>query len=333
MVSLILVGYGGVGRALIDIMHKDKDYLKQNYGFEPKIKAICEMKGSLVNENGIDIASLIGVKDITQLPDWKEGKAALDVIKEISADILAECSWASKDGEPATTVLKTAMQNKMSVVSSNKPPFYLRYKEMSDIAKANDVMMKIESTVLSAVPALAAKDSLAGTHIKSIKGILNGTCNYILTRMTQSNLPFGDALKEAQDLGYAEADPTMDINGKDAAGKIVILANALLGWDKTIKDIEVTGIDMVTAEDIENAKKDNKYIKHVCSAKDGKLSAGVELIPMDSTMAVMGSLNLVEIDTEHAGPYTFIGRGAGGPEAAAGVLSDIINISVLKYSK
>ncbi|MHA1522100.1 MAG: homoserine dehydrogenase [Promethearchaeota archaeon] len=333
MVSLILVGYGGVGRALIDIMNKDKDYLMQNYGFEPEVKAICEVNGALVNENGLNLESLIGVKDITQLPDWKEGKAALDVIKETSADILAECSWASKDGEPAITVLKTAMQNKMSVVSSNKPPFYLRYKEMSNIAKANDVMMKIESTVLSAVPALAAKDSLAGTHIKSIKGILNGTCNYILTRMTQSNLPFGDALKEAQDLGYAEADPTMDINGKDAAGKIVILANALLGWDKTIEDIEVTGIDMVTAEDIENAKKDNKYIKHVCTAKDGKLSAGVELIPMDSTMAVMGSLNLVEIDTEHAGPYTFIGRGAGGHEAAAGVLSDIINISVLKYSK
>ncbi len=332
MVSLIIVGYGGVGRALVDIMQKDATYLKKEFGFTPEVKAICEMKGALVNENGIDLVKLVELKDISQSPDWKEGKKALDLIKEIKADIVAECSWAAKDGEPALTVLKTAMQNKMHIVSSNKPPFYLKYNEMEKMAKENGVMMRIESTVLSAVPALSAKSSLAGTHIKSIRGILNGTCNYILTRMTQSNMPFNDALKEAQELGYAEADPTMDINGMDAAGKIVILSNALLGWDKTINDIDVKGIDMVTAADIEQAKKENKYIKHICEAKDGKLTAGVEWIPMDSTMAVMGSLNLVEIDTVHAGPYTFIGRGAGGPEAAAGVLSDIINISILKFS-
>lgn len=331
MVSIILVGYGHVGRALIDIMHKDADYFKQNFGFDPVVKAICEMKGCLVNPEGIDLGKLVTLKDITQSPDWKEGKTALDVIKEVKADILAECSWASKDGEPAVTVLKTAMEHKMSVVSSNKPPFYLKYKEMNDVAKKNDVLMRIESTVLSAVPALAAKNSLAGTHIKSIKGILNGTCNYILTRMTQDGMAFEEALKKAQELGYAEADPTMDINGYDAAGKIVILANALLGWDKTIKDIDVKGIDMVTPEDIQKAKAENKYIKHICSAKDGVLKAGVEWIPMDSTMAVMGSLNLVEIETEHGGPFTFIGRGAGGSEAASGVLSDIINISMLRY--
>ena len=333
MVSLIIVGYGGVGRALVDIMQKDASYLKDEFGFIPEVKAICEMKGALINDNGIDIGKLIDLKDISQSSDWKEGKTALEVIKEVKADIVAECSWASKDGEPALTVLKYAMQNKMHIVSSNKPPFYLKYNELEKIAEENDVMMRIESTVLSAVPALSAKSSLAGTHIKSIRGILNGTCNYILTRMTQSNMPFDEALKEAQELGYAEADPTMDINGKDAAGKIVILSNALLGWKKTISDIDVKGIDKVTAADIEQAKKENKYIKHVCAAKDGILTAGVEWIPMDSTMAVMGSLNLVEIETEHAGPYTFIGRGAGGPEAASGVLSDIINISMLKFSK
>ena len=111
----------------------------------------------------------------------------------------------------------------------------------------------------------------------------------------------------------------------------VILANALLGWDKTIADVEIGGVDKVTPADIEAAKQENKYIKHICGAKDGKLTVGTELVPMDSTLAVMGSLNLVEIETENAGPYTFIGRGAGGPEAASGILSDIINIALQKF--
>jgi len=331
MVSIILVGYGNVGRSLVKIMRQDRDYLKKTFAFSSQIKAICEFKGALVNNEGIDVEKLVNLTDIAQSPDWVANKTALEVISEIKADILVECSWVSKTGEPALSTLKAAMNQKMHVASSNKAPFYLKYKELKDIADKNGVMMQIESTVLSAVPALAAKNSLAGTHIKSIKGILNGTSNYILTRMTQAGLPFQDALKEAQDLGYAEADPTLDISGGDAAGKIVILANALLGWDKTIADVEITGIDKVTPADIEAAKLENKYIKHICGAKDGKLTVGTELVPMDSTLAVMGSLNLVEIETENAGPYTFIGRGAGGPEAASGILSDVINISLAKF--
>lgn len=312
-------------------MHKDSVYLQNFFGFTSEIKAICELKGALINKNGINVESVLDLKDLSQSPDWVPGKTALDVIKEVDADILVECSWVNKDtGEPAVSTLKAAMDRKMHIVSSNKGPFYLKYKELNEVASKNAVMMGIESTVLSAVPALFAKTSLAGTHIKSIRGILNGTSNYILTRMTEANLAFDDALKEAQDLGYAEADPTLDINGYDAAGKIVILANALLGWDKTIKDVDIKGITEVTAESIEQAKKDNKYIKHVCNAIDGKLFAGTELIPMGSTFAVMGSLNLVEFTTEHGGIYTFIGPGAGGSEAASGILSDLINISQLK---
>ncbi|MHA1720835.1 MAG: homoserine dehydrogenase [Promethearchaeota archaeon] len=332
MVSLIIVGFGNVGRSLAKIMLKDREYLQNSYGFTSEIRAICELKGALINKNGIDVESLLEMKDISQSSDWVPEKTALDVIQEVDADILVECSWVNKEtGEPAVSTLKAAMNRKMHIVSSNKGPFYLKFKELKEVADKNKVIMGIESTVLSAVPALAAKKTLAGTHIKSIRGILNGTSNYILTRMTEANLAFDDALKEAQELGYAEADPTLDINGYDAAGKIVILANSLLGWDKTIKDVDIKGITEVTAEKIEQARKENKYIKHVCIAKDGKLSAGTELIPMGSTLAVMGSLNLVEFETEHAGPYTLIGRGAGGFEAASGILSDIINISQLKF--
>ena len=331
MVSLIIVGFGNVGRSLADIMLKDREYLHKSFGFNSEIRAICELKGALINKSGIDVESLLKLKDISQSSDWVPDKTAMDVIKEVDADILVECSWVNKDtGEPAVSTLIAAMNKKMHIVSSNKGPFYLKYKELKEVADKNEVMMGMESTVLSAVPALAAKNTLAGTHIKSIRGILNGTCNYILSQMTQTNLTFEDALKEATDLGYAEADPTLDINGYDAAGKIVILANVLLGWDKTIKDADIKGITEVTAEKIEQAKKENKYIKHVCTAKDGKLTAGTELIPMDSTLAVMGSLNLVEFTTEHGGNYTLIGPGAGGSEAASGILSDLINISQLK---
>jgi homoserine dehydrogenase len=330
-ISLIIMGYGGVGRSLVKIIHNDREYFEKTYGITFNIKAICEMKGCLINSAGLDLHELIHIQDYTQFPDWIQGKQGLGVIKEIKADILVESTWTNpKTGEPGFSHIKTALEHGMHIASSNKGPFYLKYKELKEIAEKNNLIIGIESTVGSAIPCLAAKRTIAGTHIKRIRAILNGTSNYILSRMTTENLNFELALKEAQELGYAEADPTLDIEGYDAAGKLVILANELLNWDKTIDDVEVAGITKVTAQAIELARKDHFYIKHVAVAEEGRLSVGLQLVPFNSPLAVNGTLNVVEISTEHGGPILFIGRGAGGPEAAAGILSDIINIAQLK---
>ena len=120
MVSLIICGYGGVGRALVKIMQIDREHLQKTYGFTPKIKAITELNGALVNKEGLDIDTLVGLKDITASPDWVEGKTTLDTIGELEADILVECAWAAKDGEPAISNIKAAMARKMHVTSSNR---------------------------------------------------------------------------------------------------------------------------------------------------------------------------------------------------------------------
>lgn len=331
MVKIILVGFGGVGKALIEILDQDRKLLANDYKFYPKIVAVCEMNGSVVDENGISLEKLRGTKTLDQMPGWSPNKQALDVINSIVADIVVECTWTNpKTGEPALAHVKAAMNRNMHIVSSNKGPFYLKYQELVKLANEKDVIMGIESTVGSAIPCIAAKRTLAGSKITRIQAILNGTSNYILSRMTFENFSFDLALKEAQAMGYAEADPTLDVGGYDAAGKLVILANTLLGWNKTIDDVKISGITQITSEVIHLAKKDNYYIKHVGIAEDGELWVGLKMIPMDSPFAVNGSLNAIQLETENAGPILFVGRGAGRKEAAAGILADIINITQMR---
>jgi homoserine dehydrogenase len=331
MVTIIIIGYGGVGRSLIKILLDDSKYLKEQYGFTPQVKAICELKGALINKNGIDLGKLTELDDFTTSEDWVKEKQTLDVIKEIQADILVECTWTNPEtGEPALSFIKAALEKGINIVSSNKGPFYLKYNELTSLAKQNNAIMGIESTVGSAIPCLAAKRTIGGTNIIGIRAILNGTSNYILSRMTSENLSFELALKEAQELGYAEADPTLDIEGYDAAGKMVILANELLNWNKSITEVEIAGITGITAQAIELAKKDNYLIKHVGIAENNSLRVGLQLVPANSPLAVNGTLNVIELSTKNAGKITYTGRGAGGPEAASGILSDMLNISALK---
>jgi homoserine dehydrogenase len=331
MVDLILAGYGGVGKAIVEIFRDDRDLLKAQYGFNPRIVAISEIDGCLVNREGIDLDQLIKQGTLSNLSGWQPKKTLLELIPTIKADILIECTWTNPEtGEPALGHVIAALNHGMHVVSSNKGPFYLKYHELHALAAEKNLMIGIESTVGSAVPCIATKRTLAGSKITRIQAILNGTSNYILSRMTSEGLSFDLALKEAQAMGYAEADPSLDIGGYDAAGKLVILANALLGWNKTIKDVKIEGITKITAEVISLAYKDNYLIKHVGIAEDGELWTGLKLIPMDSPFAVNGSLNAIELTTQNAGPILLVGRGAGRKEAASGIIADIINIVTVK---
>ncbi len=328
MVKIIIIGYGNVGKNLIRILSEQKEELQSRYNFTAENIANGELKGALINENGLDLTALVSISDYTQSKDWVPDKKSTDVIEELKADFMVECAWTNPEtGEPALSHVISALKHGMNVVSSNKGPFYLKYKEIQNLARENNVFVGIESTVGSAIPCLSANETLAGTKITSIRAILNGTSNYILSRMTSENLSFDLALKEAQDLGYAEADPTLDIEGYDAAGKLVILANELLGWDKTIKDVDVKGITEITPQAIALARIDDYLIKHVGVAREGVFKVGLQLIPRHSPLAVNGTLNVIELNTQNAGPITFVGRGAGGHEAASGILSDIIRIS------
>ncbi|HMF34600.1 MAG TPA: homoserine dehydrogenase [Candidatus Lokiarchaeia archaeon] len=327
MVNISVIGYGTVGKKFVDILAARQQKLQEKNGSRFNVTEIYEIDGAVINTEGIDIAELSKTHAIRDNPDWQAGVRAIDHIAEAAGDIVLEVTPTNPDtGEPALSHILAALNASKDVVSSNKGPFYLEYAKIMALAQEKGRQVRFSSTVGSAIPILAAKETLAGCEIVEIQAILNGTCNFILSRMTSENEPFDLALKEAQELGIAEADPTLDIEGYDAAGKLAILANHLMGFSKSIRDVQVEGITKVTAEAVELAKNKGLLIKQVGIAADDRLEVGLRLVPQSSPLAISGTLNAFMLKTDVAGDYFFIGRGAGGAEAGAGLLSDVIRI-------
>lgn len=328
-VKCCLIGKGNVGSCLLELIEEKKEALKHYYGIEILLIAIFEYDGALINHDGLNVGQILKLeKDFRESNTWKAKATAIDYIPKLDLDICIETTPTNpKTGEPALSHIIKAIENKVDVIASNKGPFYLNYKQINDLAKKNNSFVKYEATVASCVPALSIKKSLLANEITSIRAILNGTSNYILSRMSSEGVDFSLALKEAQELGYAEADPTLDIEGYDAAGKIVILANELLHWDMSIADVKINGISKITPQAIELAKSDGYVIKHLAIAEKNRLVVESRLIEKDSPLNISGTLNVIEFQTKRAGPIVLMGRGAGGYEAAAAILNDLISIS------
>lgn len=327
-IDLCLIGKGTVGTCLLNLLNTREKEFKSKFGLEFKIKAIFEYDGALLNDSGLDIASLLNAKgDFRKLGDWQDDIKAINYLPKLNVDLCIDTTPTNADsGEPALSHIKAALENHIDVVTSNKAPFFLQYKEIHELAEKNNCFVRYDAAVASCVPSLSISDDLIANKITKIKAILNGTSNYILSRMSGEGVEFSLALKEAQQLGYAEADPTLDIEGYDAAGKIVILANELLGWSKSIKDVKIRGITNITPQAINLAKSDGYVIKHLAIAKSKSLIVEPRLVKKNSPLNIKGTRNLIQIKTEYAGPITLIGRGAGGYEAAAAILNDIVNI-------
>jgi homoserine dehydrogenase len=327
--KIALIGMGNVGSSLVHILNEEKQSLKKKFDLDYKIVAIFEYDGALINENGIDLEEIVNKKGrFRDLPYWKKGIKANDYIPKLNFNICIESTPTNpKTSEPALSHIITALNHGVDVVSSNKGPFYLHYDKLKNLAHEKNLYVKYEATVASCVPCLSIRENLIGTEIIRIKAILNGTCNYILSRMAAERIPFDIALKEAQELKIAEADPALDIEGWDAAGKLVILANELLGWTKNIKDVSIKGITNITTQAIELAKSDGFVIKHLAIVEDGKLIVEPRLIELDSPLNISGTLNVIELKTKYAGPIILMGRGAGGFEAASAILNDLIFIA------
>jgi len=223
------------------------------------------------------------------------------------------------------THIVDAMKRGMHVISVNKGPLALAFPSLMEIAEYNHVLFSFSGTDGGGTPILDfAKNSLRGERIVSFDGILNGTTNYILTNMT-NGMSFNNALDDAKQKGYVEADESLDLDGLDAAAKLVILANWIMGMKVTMPDIKITGIRKIDNSDIKRAAEKNCAIKLIASCNKELTVAPKEIAIIDP-LSVRGTLNAISFTSEHSGTQTIIGLGAGGIETASSILRDLIDI-------
>ena len=331
---IILVGYGVVGKGVTTILARKYAERIKDTGFNPKIVAISDIDGAVINPRGLSPEKLEAIKQrgypISADPDFgRPGISALDVIESVEAEVVVQVTPVNiQTGEPALSHIIKAFKTGKHVVTTNKGPLALAMPALTELAEYNNVYFRFSGTVGGGTPMLEfAKRCLQGDRILAIRGILNGTTNYILTEMSQNRVPFQEALTNAQKLGYAEKEPSMDIDGFDTACKVVILSNWIMNKKVTLKDVDRTGIRDVTLEALDEAAKRGNTIKLIGSIdSDGKPTVKPTEIPKTNPLCVSGVLNAITFQTEYAADQTLIGRGAGGIETASAVLRDLLDI-------
>ncbi|MBA4453088.1 MAG: homoserine dehydrogenase [Nitrosopumilaceae archaeon] len=327
---IILCGFGVVGQSLVKLFDSRSEDLYAKYGLKPRVVGVFDSKGSAVDSSGLDLEKLVETKknhgSVKNYSTTKNKMSGIDMIKNLEADVLIETTASNyKDAEPGMTHITMAMKKGMHVISVNKGPLALAFPSLLELATYNQVLLKFSGTVGGGTPILDyAKDSLRGERITSFAGILNGTTNYILTNMA-NGLTFESALKDAKDKGYVEADEALDLDGLDAAAKLVILANWIMGMKVTMPDIKCTGIRKVTTDDIKKAAKKKCAIKLIASCNK-ELEVGPKEVSVDDPLCVNGTLNAIAFTSEHSGTQTIIGKGAGGMETASSILRDLLDI-------
>ncbi len=328
---IILIGFGNLGKGLARIFIDKADFLRKTHGLVPRVVAVADERGAAVDEKGLNLSKLLKVaekKSVAAYGGGKRGKRALEVIEDMEADVVYELTPTNiKTGEPGLTHIKRAMLAGKHVITSNKGPLVVAFRELDSLARKCGVEFRYSASVGGAIPVInLARKLLAGNEIRKVCGVLNGTTNYILTRMSTEGIPFEIVLREAQELGIAEKDPTLDIKGIDTACKITILANSILGIDARLEHVKVTGIDRISSEAIRLAREGGRTIKLVGVARRGSLEVGPKLVPFGHPLAVGGTLNAVKFELDLAREITITGFGAGPQETSSSLLGDLIDI-------
>lgn len=328
---LILVGFGVVGQSFAKLLLSSSADLYSTYGVKPRVVACVDSKGSSISSTGLDLQRLLDIKKSTgTISKYDNRTSELDsrhIIENVDAEALLELTPTNlDDGEPGASHIISAMRSGKHVITVNKGPLALAFPSLLELANYNDVMLRFSGTVGGGTPILEfAKRCLKGDRIVSFKGILNGTTNYILSKM-EEHLTFEDALDDAKEKGYAEAVPSLDIDGYDAAAKLVIMANWIMSMKVTMKDVNRTGIREIKLSDIQRAQKKGNAIKLIAMCDNKYLNVKPTEISKTDPLYVNRTLNAVTFSSEHSGQQTIIGRGAGGMETASAILRDLIEI-------
>ena len=334
-----LIGFGGVGQALIKLLVEKKNYIFEKYNLDIKVKYIIKSDGGIYESNGIDLEEVLGFinKNIKEHISWRDGLGIEEVIKNNDIDILIELTPTNiETGEPGLTHIKRALESGINVVTGNKGPIILKYKELKEIADKNSVKLKVGCTTGGALPSInGGLYDVAGSEIQGVEGILNGTTNYILSKMAIDEVSYEEALTEAQKDGIAEANPSLDVLGYDTACKIVILANVLMDANIKLEDIEIQGITEVELETIKRLQKENKKLKLIGKVhrKDSMVKAYVRLVEIkeDHPLYFVDYKNKgVYFKTDTLGDISIIGGASGTRNAAASILRDLMLVKGLE---
>lgn len=324
---IVVSGFGTVGQGFAEVLALRKGMLKERFGKDATIVAAFDSKSYAADPKGLDPLKLVKTKKDTGKVGNKALKDGVSVLDSVDYDVLVEVSPTNiKTGGEGLKNIRHALSKGKDVITVNKGPLALEFGKLMDLAEKNDAYLRFEGSVGGAMPIInLCRENLEGENIRSIRGIFNGTCNYILSRM-DGGMPFEQALKEAQHLGYAETDPTYDIEGIDTACKVVILANAVFGRNVTFSDVSITGITSVSDDAIALAADSNMVIRLIGEVSKDRLEVSPRLIPKGHPLSISGTLNTALISSDLAGPITISGRGAGRIETASAILSDLIAI-------
>jgi homoserine dehydrogenase len=321
MIKIVIVGFGYIGQNFAELLLKKRKTIEKKIG-EFRVVAIADSKSSV--SGNFDLSEIIELKRLKgRLP---ENRLAAEILDEEDYDVLIEVTVTQMDGGVGVEYIRKALSRGAHVVTSNKGPLVVAFRELSRLAEKNEVKLMYEATVGGVMPVIrTVRNYLSVCEILSIRGILNGTCNYILSRMEEERLPYSQILREAQELGIAESDPTYDVEGIDAAAKLVILANTI-GIDAKMEDVRRIGITSITPEAFDVAAEKGYTIRLIAEVSREKLTVSPRLVPLSHPLAIRGTMNAAMFRTDTAGDVFIAGRGAGGTETATAMLSDLVDI-------
>ncbi|RPJ31163.1 MAG: homoserine dehydrogenase [Nitrosopumilales archaeon] len=328
---LILLGFGVVGQSFVKLLVSHSTDLYNVYGIKPKVVACADNGGIVTCDQGLNLDRLLNVKkkkkSVVQYGPRGSTSEIVDVIENMEAEVVIELTPTNiTDGEPGKNHIITAMKSGKNVITVNKGPLALEFPSLIELAEYNRIAFKFSGTVGGGTPILEfAKRCLKGDRIISFEGILNGTTNYILSKMYEG-LNFSQALRDASEKGYAEKDPTLDIDGYDAVAKLVIASNFVMDLKSTINDVRRTGIRDVQSSQVVNERKKGNAIKLIASCDGKKLIVEPKPVSTKDPICVDGILNAITFTCQHSGQQTIIGKGAGGMETASSILRDLIDI-------
>src|SRR5258708_142761 len=341
-IRLSIIGFGTVGQGLAELLVTKKALLHQQFGFDVTLVSVANARsGFIYREDGLDIPTILKLsatkQPLTAHPGVTHWPNALEGLRATGGDVLAEATGTNlRDAEPGMSHIRAALSQGMHVITANKGPAALAAHDLFALAQQRRVHLRMESTVMAGTPVISTiSEGMAGTQVRSVRGILNGTTNYILSAMATGR-DYREVLAEAQSQGYAEADPTADVEGYDAVAKTLILA--ALVFDHSLKPDQVVrqAITAITQDQMQRPIEEGKGIKLIAwlnlSSNQDKSSLEASVAPValplgDPLSRVDGVLNAITFQTDTLSEVTVIGPGAGKLQTGQGLLSDLIAIA------